>query len=436
MSWFEDQIKLRKKRDNSNLADAIEDIASSVLHRRNTAFGDNRKSIKNALDEILRYHHIRTREIPDETIDELDEQMDYLFRPHGIMHRNVRLEKGWYKNAAGAYIGFKKDGSVVAFLPNPICGYSWIDPQTGNRVNIGKENETLFEENAICFYKPFPAQKLTIPALFRFIFDCTPYSSRMLLTVTAFFAALVGMLSPKITNIVFSDVLESGNLRILIAAALFAVCVNISVILFESIKRLLNGRIATQTGIVVEAAVMARILNFPAGFFKKFSAGELTSKVQYFNSFCAALFSVFSVTGLTSVMSLIYIVQIFEYAPSLALPALLIMALTLTFSAFSSFLRMKEAGAAMKFAEKKNGMTYALITGIQKIKLAGAEKRAFARWTRLYNEEVKHTYGISDLLILSPTIVMGISAAGTIVLYYTAVKSGISVADYYAFNVA
>ena len=29
-------------------------------------------------------------------------------------------------------------------------------------------------------------------------------------------------------------------------------------------------------------------------------------------------------------------------------------------------------------------MSYALIAGVQKIKLAGAEKRAFARWARLF----------------------------------------------------
>lgn len=436
MSWFEEQIKLRKKHDNLNLADAMEDIAASVLHRHNTASGSSRTSIKNALDEILCYYHIKNREIPDDTINNLDEQIDFILRPHGIMHRTVKLEKGWHKNAAGAYIGFKKDGSAAAFLPNPVCGYSWTDPETGKKTNIGKKNETLFEEEAICFYKPFPARKLTIPDLFRFICGCTPSSSRILLTVTALFTALVGMLSPKITNIVFSDVLESGSLRLLMAAALFAVCVNISVILFESIKRLLNKRIAAQAGMAVEAAAMARILNLPVSFFKKFSAGELTAKIQYLNTFCSALFSVFALTGLTAVMSLIYIVQIFDYAPSLAVPALIIMTLTLLFSAFCTRLRMQETKASMEIAEKKNGMTYGIITGIQKIKLSGSEKRAFTRWIRLYNDEVKHTYGIPDILILSQTIITGISAVGTIVLYYTAVKNGVSVADYYAFNAA
>ena len=435
MSWFEEQIKLRKKHDDRELADAIEDIASSVLHRRNAAFSNDRKSIKNALDEILRYNHIKTRDIPDD-IDELDEQIDYLFRPYGIMRRNVKLEKGWYKNAAGPYIGFKKDGSVVAFIPNAVYGYSWIDRESGKKIRLTSKNEDLFEEDAICFYKPFPNKKLNVPSLFVYIFDCIPISGRVLLILAALITSLVGMLSPKITNILFSDVLESGSLRLLIAAAVFAVSVNVSTILFTGIKNLLNARIATQTGIAVEAATMARILSLPANFFKQFSAGELTTKAQHVNSFCAVLFSSITITGLTSVMSLLYIFQIFNYAPALVLPSILITLIALAFTVISTLLRMKETKVAMEVAEKKNGMTYALITGMQKIKLSGSEKRAFARWTRVYNEEVKHTYGIPNHLILSEPIVMGIYSIGTIVMYFAAVKSQVSVADYYAFNAA
>ncbi|MBQ1258192.1 MAG: ATP-binding cassette domain-containing protein, partial [Clostridia bacterium] len=319
---------------------------------------------------------------------------------------------------------------------NAVSGYSWFDRESGRKIRVTSKNEGLFMEDAICFYKPFPNKKLSVPALFVYIFDCIPFSSRILLVLAALIVSLVGMLSPRITNIVFSDVLESENLRLLIAAALFAVSVNVSVILFTSIKNLLNARIATQTGIAVEAATMARILSLPAKFFKQFSAGELSTKVQSVNTFCASLFSTFTLTGLTSVTSLLYLFQIFKYAPALVLPSLLITLTALAFTATSTLLRMKETKAAMEIAEKKNGMTYALITGIQKIKLSGSEKRAFARWTRVYNEEVKHTYGIPNHLILSETIVTAIYSLGTIVMYFTAVKNHISVADYYAFTTA
>lgn len=90
----------------------------------------------------------------------------------------------------------------------------------------------------------------------------------------------------------------------------------------------------------------------------------------------------------------------------------------------------------MEISGKEDGMTYALITGIQKIKLAGAEKRAFARWGNLYAENAKLTYGPPTFIKLNSVISLAISLVGTIVMYSMAVKSGISVADYYAFNTA
>ena len=77
-----------------------------------------------------------------------------------------------------------------------------------------------------------------------------------------------------------------------------------------------------------------------------------------------------------------------------------------------------------------------LISGIQKIRLSGAETRAFSRWTRIYTEEVRHTYGIPISVLLSDTVSVAISLAGTVAMYYFAMKAKISVADYYAFTAA
>lgn len=81
-------------------------------------------------------------------------------------------------------------------------------------------------------------------------------------------------------------------------------------------------------------------------------------------------------------------------------------------------------------------MTYSLITGIQKIKLAGAEKRAFARWGNLYAKSAKMMYNPPMFIKINSVISLAISLAGTIIMYSMSVRSGISVADYYAFNTA
>ena len=90
----------------------------------------------------------------------------------------------------------------------------------------------------------------------------------------------------------------------------------------------------------------------------------------------------------------------------------------------------------MTLSGRESGMTYALITGIQKIKLAGAEKRAFARWGNLYAQSAKMTYDPPMFLKLNSVISLAISLTGTLIMYYMSVRAGLSVADYYAFNTA
>ena len=181
---------------------------------------------------------------------------------------------------------------------------------------------------------------------------------------------------------------------------------------------------------------MMRVLSLPADFFKKYSSGELSSRAQYIQSICSMLVSTVISTGLTSVFSLVYISQIFEYAPALVVPALCVILATIAFSLITTFAQMKITKKKMEISAKENGMSYSMITGIQKIKLSGAEKRMFARWSKLYSEQIAATYNPPMFLRANGAFSSIISLGGTILMYFMAVESGVSVADYYAFNTA
>lgn len=181
---------------------------------------------------------------------------------------------------------------------------------------------------------------------------------------------------------------------------------------------------------------MMRILSLPVAFFKNYSSGDLASRVQYMNSLCDMLISTVLSTGLTSLFSLVYIGQIFSYTPVLAIPALLIVGITVLFSFIASFVQMKILTRQMELAAKEKGTSYALISGIQKIKLAGAEKRAFARWGNQYAKQAELVYNPPLFLKITTVVSTGISLAGTLVMYFTAVRFQVSVADYFAFNTA
>lgn len=437
MGWFDEQIKQRKQNDNDVFSDSFANIAGAVMGSRvSAALKDNRAQAKDAMDEILKFYHVKSREVP-ESITDVNEQLEYLMRPYGIMRRNVNLDKGWYKDAIGAMLAVRKsDGTVAALIPTGISGYSYVDYETGKRIKINRKNQNQFETEAIAFYKPFPLKKIGIPELIRYMIQTLSVSDFVLVGIVTLGVTLLGMLSPKLNNIIFSDVIESGSMRLLLAVTVFLICVTVSQLMITAAKSLIMARINTKMSVSVQAATMMRVLSLPADFFKKYSSGELSSRSQHINSLCNMIISTVLSAGLTSVFSLVYISQIFVYAPALVVPALLIIVATVLFSLVSTLVQMRISKRQMELASKESGMSYALISGVQKIKLAGAEKRAFARWGNLYAKEAELSYNPPLFIKLNTVITTVITLTGTLVMYYAAVKSQVSVADYYAFNTA
>ena len=133
-------------------------------------------------------------------------------------------------------------------------------------------------------------------------------------------------------------------------------------ILLSMIRALLLSRIRYKLNLNVSAATMMRILSLPASFFKAYSAGELNQYISYMDSLCATIVdSVFS-TAVTGVFSLLYITQIFAFAPSLVLPSLAVTVLTLAVSLLSAWRQMKIDTEKMTHTAKERGLVFSLIT--------------------------------------------------------------------------
>ena len=437
MGWFDEQIRQRKQNDDAILEEAFVGIADAVLGTKmSAAYVSDEAKAEGAIAEILKYYKVKPRPVP-ESVKGLHDRLEYLLHPHGIMRRNVNLEKGWYRNAIGAILGTRKDdGSVVAFIPKGLSGYVYFDTATGKWLRLNRKNEGLFADEGICFYKPFPLKKLNIPALLKYIAESLSTADVALVVLATLAVSAIGLLSPKLSNLLMGTVVESKDTQLLMGIAIFMISVSISTLLLGSVKTLVVNRVNTKLELSVQAATMMRVLSLPPDFFKHYSAGELSGRAMYIQSLCSMLVSTVLNTGLTSVFSLMYISQIFAYAPALVVPALCIILATILFSLTTTFYQMRYSKKQMEIGVQESGMSYALITGVQKIKLSGAEKRAYARWSQLYAKQVEKTYNPPMFLRINSVFSSIISLTGTIVMYYMAVQSSVSVAEYYAFNTA
>jgi len=437
MGWFDEQIRQRIQHDDDNFSDAFAAMAGVVMGERiSRALNDDRVQAKNAIEEILKYYHVKPLELPD-SIKDMNDQLEYLMRPSGIMRRTVNLEGAWYKDAIGALLGSRKDdGTPVALLPYGLTGYRFLDSKTGKWIKLNNKTAQLIDVEAICFYKPLPLKKIGVKDLLFYIVQCMSTADFALIGIATLAVSLLGLLTPKIQRLIYGPVIESTSTQLLFAVFGFLICLSLSQIFIGVTKQLIMSRLGSKMNIQVQAAGMMRLLSLPASFFKEYASGDLSTRMGYINSLCTMLANTILTTGLTSLFSLVYITQMVAYGPGLVIPGLIVIVCTVLFSLITTFAQLKISKKQMELAAKESGLEYSLITGVQKIRLAGAEKRAFAKWANAYTQQAKLQYDPPAFLKLSGVVSSCISLVGTIVIYYFTIKTDVSLADYYAFNSA
>ena len=430
MGWFDEQIKQRKISDQQVYEDSFAQIADAVMGKRTFVRFDDSIYTQDAVNQILKYYGCNTAELPKD-VGDFNEQLEFLCRPNGLMRREVKLKEGFYKDAIGPLLAFEKEtGMPIALIPS--FGFGYFFYKDGERVKVNKTTEKLFDESALCFYKPFPLRKINTFDLVKYAFETININEIIFTLAIMGIVTLTGLLTPKINYFLTSYVIDEKTPSLLVATLIFLACAQIGSLFFNLARNSLSSRINTKMSVNLQAATMMRVLSLPANFFREYSSGDLTQRVGYVSNLADTVMNAILSTGLTSLFSLAYIGSIFEFAPTLVIPSLLVTIASVVASLISTFTLSHITLERMKLSSKESGMSYAMITGIQKIKLSGAEKRAFARWGNLYAKESELAYKPQYITLLSTVI----SYIGTIVMYYIAVKSNISTADYFAFNSA
>ena len=329
MGWFDDQIKDRIKNDNDVFYESFHEMSGVVMGKKALYenFDDSNKQVQKAIYDILKFYHIKPQELPLD-IKEVDKQLDFFLKPNGIMTRDVTLDGKWYRDGIGPLLATTTDGRIVALIPGKVSGYRYFDYDSGKYVKITKRNYGVISPEAICFYKPFPLRKLTTGDLFKYFFSAVSATDWILIIAATFAASIAGVFITYSNGVIFGKVLDIGDMAVFVAAFVMLIGVSLSQLMINVVKTLVTSRINTKMGVSVESAAMMRILSLPASFFKQYSSGDLANRLSQINILCNSCSSIVLTGGLTTLFSLIYIVQIFQYAPSLVVPAVSVILIT------------------------------------------------------------------------------------------------------------
>lgn len=428
-----DELEKRRKNDNRAMRNAFSDLVSIVSDKRMSE--ENEALSQDAIEEVLKYFSIKPVKVPEEIMD-LKARLDYILSPSGIMRRRVELEGSWWKDTDGVLLGSTVDGGTFALTPAFPYGYTFFDKDLQKRVKVNANTVKKLNRDAFCFYRPLPAKKLKLTDLGSYIIKSISNTDIAFVLGASLLVSLLGMFTPFMNKQIFDSVIPSGTKSDVFPVAGLLIGAALGSALFGITRGMILLRLRDKINISVQSAAMARIFSLPAAFFGDFSSGELSSRALSINTLCALLSDTVLTTGLSAIFSFVYIFQMQSFASVLVMPGLLIILTMFVFTLLTGFVQQKLSKKEKKISAKLNGLVFELFNGVQKVKLAGAEKRAFSKWAKSYREQGRLTYSPPMFLRLNKAITGVLILGGTLVLYYFAGVGKVSASDYIAFSIA
>ncbi|WP_066828938.1 ATP-binding cassette domain-containing protein [Collinsella ihumii] len=433
MDLFESQVEARRRFDDERLEQALHRLSDAVTGARTAEGASRLVQAGSALDHVLAYYGVEGGETP-RGVKSMDELIQQRLRSTGIMCRPVRLSGAWYRDAMGAMLGFADDGLPVALIPLARGGYQFVDGMGPVRVN--ERSAKRLADEAWCFYRPLPQRELGVRDILLFMARSLDRGDIIALICAAAASTALGMVAPLVNRIVFGPVVEAGTASIIAPLAVLLVGVLVAQVIVGGIRQIVLARISTKLSVPLDAAMMMRALSLPASFFSRYQTGDLSERLAIVGEVGRLIQDVVLTALLNALFAMAYVGQIAAIAPVMALPTVGVALLTTAVTALVAAAQMRVTARRLDLGARLSGWQYALIEGLQKIKLVGAEKRAFATWANLYHRQARLTYNGPVLTRLSSTIQMAVASLGTIVFYLSAAAGGLSVAEYMAFTSA
>ena len=354
---------------------------------------DGSSVLLRALERIGRHEDIRFLAPPQAKHDASssgETDLEAILNASGVRARRIVLQNQhrWWLGDSGAMLASRRDdGSPVALIPGAAGRYLMVDPRSQRAVSVNAQRANALEPTAYFFYCPLPDDRTTdISLLLRLAFNRVWGDLARL--IGAGLLAGLAMLAPAVLLGIFvSHALPSGDFRTLglvtLGLALVALISALLQMLQGTALMRLEGRAAARIG----AALWDRILVLPSGFFRRFTVGDLGTRVMGFQMLRDQVSGIVARAMLSLIFLLPTFVLLFLYDTALGWLCLSLGAISLGVTLSLGLRQLPLQRRLAATSRQLTGVLLQLIGGVGKLRVTGAEVSAFAMWAGNYREQ-------------------------------------------------
>jgi len=335
---------------------------------------------------------------PARSIDlsRLKDPMEAIARSSQFRTRQVLLTGDWWRCEHGPLLAYMaSDNKPVALLMQG-NNYVLFDGAQGTRTPVtAAVAETLLPE-AQMFYRPLPLVVHNVFQVFRF--GIRGFEKSLLAVIALGLAGtLLGMISPQATAILINDAIPGSDRNLLWQIGLVLFAATLGKTAFQIAQTIQTLRVENAADGALQPAVWDKMLNLKPEFFRKYSSGDLLTRLQAVSQIRRELSGATQRTLLSAVFSLLNLGLMFFYSVPLALVGIGLTLVGVVVTAISSVLLLRKERKMEVAHGEINGLTVELINGVSKLRVAAAEGRAFAAWAKKYSQQIKLQLGIKRI---------------------------------------
>ncbi|MEH2179220.1 NHLP bacteriocin export ABC transporter permease/ATPase subunit [Nostoc sp.] len=381
-----------------------------------------------------------------EDLKRVQEPLEAIVRASRLRMRRILLRDNWWEKDCGPLVAYtQSENRPVALLPVSATGYEIFDPSDGTRLVVDARIASTLAPVAYMFYRSLPDKVLNAGDLFRFALK-NRGRDLLIVFLTGIAATLLGMLTPHATAILIDNAIPDSDRSLLLQVGLGLLVAAFGTAVFRLAQGFALLRVETISDVSTQAAVWDRLLNLPVSFFRQYTTGDLQSRVTSISTIRRQLSGTTLITLITGLFSLLNLGLLFYYSWKLALVAVAVAVVVVTVTALSGMLLLSKVRPLLEIKGNIFGQTVQLINGISKLRVAGAQERGFASWSKNYSRQIKlelSTQNVEDGVALFNTVMPMLTSG---VLFWFTIQQlqeaqttgtiGLTIGTFLAFNTA
>ena len=313
-----------------------------------------------------------------------------LVQKGNMQMRLIELVEDWHHNDSGVIIGYYGEAKTLAvFVPTAPDAYKIITREKPLGEAITNEIARQIDKSAFECYAGLPARKLGIIDLMKFIIgQCWRADYKTVIGISLV-SGLIPLVMPLVTETIFADIIPILDRQGLATVTQVILVTSFTTASLGIVRTIAVMRITTRLNMATEAALWGRLLTLPTKFFRRFTTGELASRMGGI-SVIKGMVSAEFIGGLFGFVFSFWSIFLMCYY-SLKLTAAAV-AVWFVYALITAFIYRRVIGFQRNLIAANNreaGIVQQIFKGLAKFREHGAENQAFWLWSSVYGETWK-----------------------------------------------